>query len=129
LLLGGFASLAVTEPENTTGARRILLAAGIAGSVLSLVAAVWMFANLSHGAPDKFAAAQLDRAMHLSTSPRYSGLLGIHLLLTAIIPVAFVCRIWPGRRDSLESRGIGFSFTLLFVVVALGTVIGRVLMY
>ena len=124
LLLGGSASAAFGNlhvPRNLLGC---FLGGAVAGSLMLASSAVWMFATLSRVPLDDFAAARLREALHLLTA-QHPIALGLHLLLTTVIPIAFAALLWfgwslPGASPLLR--------LLAFLAITLGAFIGRGLM-
>ncbi len=125
LLLGGSASAAFVSlhgPRNLLGC---FLGGAVAGSLMLIVSAVWMLATLSRAPLDDFAAARLQEALHLITS-QHPIALGIQLLLTTVVPIAFAALLWFGGSTPGTSPWLRL---LVFLAITLGAFIGRNLMY
>jgi len=101
----------------------VFLGATVAGSLLLLMAALWMIANLSRRTCDPFTAARLAHLFEWLTS-RNSVWLGSYVALVSVLPVAVAVRLWPGERVEIAP----FACAML-AAVALGTAMGRALMY
>jgi anaerobic dimethyl sulfoxide reductase subunit C (anchor subunit) len=123
VLLGGLAPAVLISWRENTGLLRIFLGASVAGSLLLLIAALWMMANLSRRAYDPFTAARLAGLLQLLTS-RNSLWLGCYVVLVSVLPAAVAVRLWPEERVEITP----FTGALLAAVV-LGTAIGRAMMY
>jgi anaerobic dimethyl sulfoxide reductase subunit C (anchor subunit) len=127
LVLGGSAASALVHLKGPRNLLGYALAGALAGSLLVVVAAIWMIWTLSHGSPDAFAAARLQEALALIIS-RYSVWFGMHLLLTGIVPIAFAALLWITRNHA-ASPGSSWVLLLFCLAVSSGAVIGRKLMY
>ncbi len=125
LLLGGAASAAFLNLEEARRLNDSFLAGVIVGSLMLIVAAIWMVVALSRGSSDGFAAARLQDAFQIITS-RYAVWLGLHLLLAGIVPIVLAALLLMGRDYAGARSGLRL---LLFLAVVSGTVIGRRLMY
>jgi len=127
LLLGGCAAAALVDWRGPSLLLRCYLAGGIAGSLMLLVSAIWMIANLSRHSLDGFSSGRLQAGMHLLTS-RYPIWLGLHLFFAGVVPIAFAALLWPDR-STVASSGGSWLRLLTLLAVFLGAVIGRRLMY
>ncbi len=125
LLLGGAASVVFLDLGGAKNLNVSFLAGAVAGSLMLIVAAIWMVVTLSQGAADGFAAAQLQDAFQVLTS-RYAAWFGLHLLLAGILPIMLAVMLWRGR--NYEEAWFALRLVLFLAVVS-GTVIGRRLMY
>lgn len=123
VLLGGLAPAVLISWRGNTGLLRVFLAATMAGSLVLLMAALWMMANLSRRGYDPFTAARLAGLLQVLTS-KNSLWLGSYLALVSVLPVAVAVRLWPEKTVEI-TPGAG----ALLAVVLLGTVIGRAVMY
>ena len=123
VLLGGLAPALLISWQGNTGWLRVFLGATMAGSLLLLMAAFWMIANLSRRDCDPFAAARLAGLSQWLTS-RNSFWLGCYVALVSVLPVAVAVRLWPGERVEITP----FTGPMLAAVL-LGTTMGRALMY
>jgi len=129
LLLGGFASVTLVKLKDDPRLLRIYLAAGGAGSLVVVFSAMWMVASLSRGTNNAFVSARLQHALHLLGSPWYSGSFGLHLLLTAVVPIAFAYRSWPGKEVSAQSAATPTALMLGFIAIMVGVLFGRTILY
>lgn len=123
VLLGGLAPAALISWRGNTGLLRLFLGATLAGSLLLLIAALWMVANLSRRGYDAFTAARLAGLLQMLTS-RNSLWLGCYLALVSVLPAAVAVRLWPEEGAEITP----FAGAMLAAVV-LGTAIGRAMMY
>lgn len=125
LLLGGAASATFLD---LGAARRLdgsFLSGVVLGSLMLIVAAVWMIVALSQGSADGFAAVQLQDAYHALTS-RYAVWFGLHLVLAGILPILLVALLWLRRDHAGAHSGLRM---VLFLSIVSGVIIGRRLMY
>ena len=104
VLLAGLAPALLIPWRGNAGWLRLFLGAGVAGSSLLLVAALWMAAK--------------------SSMSKKSFWLGCHIAFASVLPVALVFRFWPAERVQIAL----FAWPALAVVV-FGAAIGRALMY
>lgn len=125
LLLGGAASAAFLSPEGGWNLNGLFLAGAVVGSLMVIVAAIWMVVTLSQGSSDAFAAARLQDAFHILTS-RYAVWLGLYLVLAGIVPMVLAALLWMGRNYVGARSGLRL---LLFIAIVSGAIIGRRLMY
>ncbi len=123
VLLGGLAPAALISWRGNTGLLRLFLGATLAGSLLLLIAALWMVANLSRRGYDAFTAARLAGLLQMLTS-RNSLWLGCYLALVSVLPAAVAVRLWPEEGAEITP----FAGAMLAAVM-LGTAIGRAMMY
>ena len=123
VLLGGLAPAVLISWRGNTGLLRVFLGATVTGSLLLLIAVLWMMANLSRRARDPFTAARVACLLQLLTS-RNSLWLGCYVALVSVLPAAVAVRLWPGERVEITP----FAGAMLAAVV-LGTAIGRAMMY
>ncbi len=123
VLLGGLAPAALISWRGNTGLLRLFLGATLAGSLLLLIAALWMVANLSRRGYDAFTAARLAGLLQMLTS-RNSLWLGCYLALVSVLPAAVAVRLWP----EVGAEITPFAGAMLAAVM-LGTAIGRAMMY
>lgn len=121
LLLAGSASAAWLYRQGLMRLPGSLRAGTILGSLLLIVAAVWMVVILSRGSADEFAAGQLQSALFLLTA-RYPVWMALHLLLAGILPLAFAVLLWSGKHTP-------WTHAFVFLAGLAGAAIGRRLMY
>jgi anaerobic dimethyl sulfoxide reductase subunit C (anchor subunit) len=103
-LLGGLAPALLISWRGNTGLLRLFLGAGVAGSLLLLVAAWWMAAK--------------------SSISKKSFWMGCHIAFAGVLPVALAFRLWPAEPAQIAS----FAWPVLALVV-FGAATGRALMY
>lgn len=106
-LMGGLLPIAAIPWNRSAGAPRLFLGAVAGGALLLLIAAFWMTARLPKPLP-------ADTWWWL----------GCHVLLAAVVPMAAVVRMWPGRDGYFAPIG-----GLLFLTVLVGVAAGRGLLY
>jgi anaerobic dimethyl sulfoxide reductase subunit C (anchor subunit) len=123
VLLGGLAPAVLISWRGNTGLLRLFLGATVVGSLLLLIAALWMVANLSRRGYDAFTAARLTGLLQMLMS-RNSLWLGCYLALVSVLPAAVAVRLWPEEGAEITP----FAGAMLAAVV-LGTAIGRAMMY
>jgi anaerobic dimethyl sulfoxide reductase subunit C (anchor subunit) len=125
LLLGGCATAALADPRGARDWLGYSLAGTVVGSLLLILAALWMISTLSRGSPDEFAAARLHEALQLLTA-RYPAWLALHLLLAGVVPIACVAILWHGGSLATPAPWVRWLF---FLAITFGAAIGRKLMY
>jgi anaerobic dimethyl sulfoxide reductase subunit C (anchor subunit) len=125
LLLGGAASAAFLNLEGARSLYDSFLAGVVVGSLMLIVAAIWMVVTLSQGSSDGFASARLQDAFHVLTS-QYAAWFGLYLLLAGIVPIVLAALLWMGRNNAGAWSALG---PLVLLAIFLGTIIGRRLMY
>jgi len=123
VMLGGLAPAVLISWRGNTGLLRWFLGATMAGSLVLLMATLWMMANLSRRGYDPFTAMRLAGLLQLLTS-RNSMWLGSYVALVSVLPVAVAVRLWPEKTVEI-TPGAG----AMLAVVLVGTVIGRAVMY
>lgn len=123
VLLGGLAPAVLISWRGNTGLLRVFLSATVAGSLLLLIAALWMMTNLSRRTYDPYTATRLAGVLQWLTS-RNSWWLGCYLALVSVLPAAVAVRLWPQERVEITP----FAGAMLAAVV-LGTAMGRAVMY
>ncbi len=126
LLLGGLACALLAGGGDRRLLRSFIVAA-IAGSIITLAAAMWMLLALGRPAADQYTSVALQSALGRLASPWYWGRLQLSLVLTAIVPIAVAVRLWQEREQSAGSRR--FASALAFTAVIAGVLIGRMLVY
>jgi anaerobic dimethyl sulfoxide reductase subunit C (anchor subunit) len=129
LLLGGFGSAAFVVSKDDRRLPRALLTGAILGSIIAMVSAVWMLASLSRAPENAFVSVRLQQAMQLFGRPIYWVPLQAHLLLTVILPVALVFRLWPGCEFCEHDGRRSLMIRLGFIAIAVGVLIGRAGLY
>jgi anaerobic dimethyl sulfoxide reductase subunit C len=131
LLFAGIVPAAFVK-ITCSGLLKTYLMLGIAGALAHLVSITWLLAGLSRTTPDYFTAARLQGALRLLTSNHVVPL-GLHFLLTVVLPVALVVRLWPFKLPSSAAPASGTEAWPLKIViilaVAAGVILGRTLMY
>jgi anaerobic dimethyl sulfoxide reductase subunit C len=125
LLLGGCAMIAFADPYAARGSLGYSLSGTVVGSLLLILAALWLISFLHHGSTDEFAAVRLRDALQLLTA-QYPAWFGLHIFLAGVVPIACAVILWHSGSHSAPSPWIRWPF---FLAVASGAAIGRTLMY
>jgi anaerobic dimethyl sulfoxide reductase subunit C (anchor subunit) len=111
VLLGGVTPALLISWAGNAGILRVFLAATIAGSLLLLVAAFWMLADLSRCASGTFLSG-------------HSAWLGCHVALASVLPVAIAVRLWPNGTAEITPLAVW-----VLPAVLAGSAAGRGAMY
>lgn len=112
LLLGGLVPAVLISWRGNAELLQLFLRATVAGSLLLLIAAAWMMANLSR------------RGLWRLLTSRSSLWLGCYVALVGVLPAAVAVRLWPEGRMEITPLAAA-----MLAAVVLGTAVGRAIMY
>ncbi len=137
LLLGAFGALVLGNLDFSHKSSRTLVCLSVFGGLALIASTVWMLSGLGQVVEDEVATQRLQRALHLITN-QYAIWFGLYVLLACVLPFTVMFKYWNGRSQVSGSNEapvdaakgtISSIYTLLFIAVLIGTVIGRALMY
>lgn len=136
LLLGAFGALVLGNLGFNHKSLRTLVSLSVFGGLALFVSTVWMISVLGQVVTDDVATLRLQGALHLITN-QYAIWFGLYVLLACVLPFTMMFKFWNGSQVSGSNEGpvatvkknISSIYTILFIAVLIGTVIGRALMY
>lgn len=136
LLLGGLGALVLGNIDSSQKTSRTLVCLSVFGGLALIVSTVWMLSGLGQVVADEVATQRLQRALHLITN-QYAIWFGLYVLLACVLPFTVMFKYWNQSQVSgsnevpvaTAKETISSIYTMLFIAVLIGTILGRALMY